>query len=157
MIKKDLKDYIVQQLDELKVEDIVVADISKTSSIADFVIIGTGRSGKHVESSMELLKTKLKNEKSTNGMVSGTANDGWIILDLGNIIVHLFIKEVRDLYKLEELFSPKKAIIKKEEKKTTVKTKTTTKSTKAATKKPVVKKTIKTTTSKTTVKKTTKK
>ena len=108
MIKKDLTDYILKQLDDLKIDDIVVADTRKTSSIADYVIIGSGRSGKHIESSMEILKTNLKNNKSTNGMVSGTANDGWIILDLGNIIVHLFVPAVRDIYKLEELFNPKK-------------------------------------------------
>ena len=108
MIKKDLTDYILKRLDDLKIDDNVVADTRKTSSIADYVIIGSGRSGKHIESSMEILKTNLKNNKSTNGMVSGTANDGWIILDLGNIIVHLFVPAVRDIYKLEELFNPKK-------------------------------------------------
>lgn len=143
MIKKDLKDYIVNQLDELKINDIIIADTSKTSSIADFVIIGNGRSGKHIESSMELLKIKLKNEKSINGIISGEANDGWIILDLGNIIVHLFVPEVRDIYKLEELFNPKK-ITKNEKVKIKKETSTKTKKTvveeeKTAVKKPTTK------------------
>lgn len=143
MVKKDLKKYIIDQLDELKIEDIVIADVSKTSSIADFVIIGSGRSGKHIESSMEILKANLKKNMATNGMVSGTANDGWIILDLGNIIVHLFIPDVREVYKLEELFNPKKS------------TKTTTKKSTAT--KPVVKKSTKSTSTTTTKKTETKK
>lgn len=104
MAKKELKDIIVKQLEEQKIEEIICADVSKTSSIADYVIIGTGRSGKHAESTMENLKTYLKENCSVGGLINGTANDGWIVFDLGNIIVHLFEPEVRKIYKLEELF-----------------------------------------------------
>ena len=103
-----LKTYIISQLEEMKVENIISIDTSKISSIADLIIIGDGRSGKHIESTMELLKINLKKEYEIEGMINGTANDGWIILDLGNIIVHLFIPAVRDIYKLEELFYTKK-------------------------------------------------
>lgn len=132
MAEKELKDYIVEQLEELKVEDIIIIDTSKTSSIADWVIIGSGRSGKHIESSMEILKANVKkDERYDGGMISGVANDGWIIYDLGNIIVHLFVPAVRDIYKLEELLSPKsKANTKTAEPK------------KVAAKKPVEKKTV---------------
>ena len=122
MAKKELKDYIIGQLENLKVEDIIAIDTSKTSSIADWVIIGSGRSGKHIESSMEILKTNMKNDNVySGGMISGTANDGWIIYDLGNIIVHLFIPAVRDIYKLEELLNPKSKAKTTNEKKSTVK------------------------------------
>ena len=80
-----LKTYIVNHLEEMK-----------------------GRSGKHIESTMELLKINLKKDYEIEGTINGTANDGWIILDLGNVIVHLFIPPVREIYKLEELFYTKK-------------------------------------------------
>lgn len=107
MNKEELKDYIISQLEEMKIEDIISIDTSKISSIADQVIIGNGRSGKHIESSIETLKINLKNEQGIESTVNGTANDGWIILDLGNTIIHLFVPAVRDIYKLEELFQIK--------------------------------------------------
>lgn len=103
-----LKTYIVSQLEELKVENIISIDTSKISSLADLIIIGDGRSGKHIESAMEALKINLKKEYEIEGIMNGTANDGWVILDLGNIIIHLFIPPVREIYKLEELFYTKK-------------------------------------------------
>lgn len=103
-----LKTYIVKQLEEMKVENIISIDTSKISSLADLIIIGDGRSGKHIESTMELLKINLKKDYEIEGTINGTANDGWIILDLGNVIVHLFIPPVREIYKLEELFYTKK-------------------------------------------------
>ena len=148
MAKKELKDYIIEQLENLKIDDIIVVDTSKTSSIADWVIIGSGRSGKHVESSMEALKSNMKNDGLyEGGMISGNANDGWIIYDLGNIIVHLFVPAVRDIYKLEELFSPKSRIMVSSEKKTVAKpaVKKTAEDKKTVVKKSVAKPAVKTT------------
>lgn len=107
MDKENLKTYIIEQLDNMKIEDIISIDTSKISSIADQIIIGNGRSSKHLESSIELLKISLKKEYGINGSISGIANDGWIILDLGNTIIHLFVPEVREIYRLEELFQNK--------------------------------------------------
>ena len=136
MSKLELQNIIIEQLEEQKVDDIICMDISRISSLADYVIIGSGRSGKHAESSMENLKTFLKRERGVNGKVSGTASDGWIVLDLGNIIVHLFEPKVRKIYKIEDLFlSITKKNMKKEEKKVVAK--------KVAIKKPVAKTTAK--------------
>lgn len=154
MAKKELKDYIIDQLENLKIDDIIAIDTSKTSSIADWVIIGSGRSGKHVESSMEALKSNMKNNGLyEGGMISGNANDGWIIYDLGNIIVHLFVPAVRDIYKLEELFSPKSRIMVSSEKKTAVKPAVNKVAGDKKDKKTTVKKSAAKPTAKTTVKK----
>ena len=104
MAKKELKDIIVDYLEEQKIEEIICADVAKTSSLADYVIIGSGRSGKHIESVMDNLKLYLKENQNIGGLINGVANDGWIVFDLGNIMVHLFDPEVRKIYKLEELF-----------------------------------------------------
>ena len=106
---KSFVEYIIKQLEEMKIENIITLDVSKTSSLADTIIIGDGRSGKQIESTMENLKLRLKEDKNyTEGSISGNANDGWIIYDLNNVIVHLFVPAVRDIYRLEELYSPKK-------------------------------------------------
>ena len=107
MEKINLKEFIIEQLEEQKIEDIITMDVSKISSICDIVIIGSGRSGRHIESSIENLRVNIKQKGEFEGQINGKAEDGWIIYDLGNIIVHLFIPEVRNIYKLEELFSPK--------------------------------------------------
>ena len=144
MVKNELKDYIVNQLEELKIDDIIVIDTSKTSSIADSIIIGSGRSGKHIESSMEILKTNVKkNELYNGGMISGVANDGWIIYDLGDIIVHLFVPAVRDIYKLEELFNPKSKKSTLDKRENAKKITANNKSKKSIIKKPITKIAIK--------------
>ena len=109
MTEEELKNYILNKIEELKIEDIVTIDTSKISSLSNYVIIGSGRSGKQIESTMENLKLSLKKEKDYNfGSISGVANDGWIIYDFGAIILHLFVPAVRDIYKLEDLYNPKK-------------------------------------------------
>jgi len=105
MPKKVLKDYIVKALEGLKVENVEVFD-TRDGSIADYVVIGSGRSSKHLESSMDTLRSSVKKDYFITGMMSGNGDNGWILLDLGSIIVHLFTPDVRDLYKLEELLSP---------------------------------------------------
>ena len=141
---EDLKKFLLDKLDELKIEDIISIDVSKTSSITDYVIIGTGRSGKQIESSMAKIKEELKKNEVTDILINGTADSGWIICDLGNIIIHLFTEEVRKTYNLEDLWAPKN---KKNAKSV---------ANKIPGKKPVVKKSTKTPIKKTTtVKKTT--
>ena len=128
MKTEELKEYILKFLEDSKIEDMITIDTSKVSSLSDYVIIGSGRSGKQIESTIENLKETLKNKKNIQGSISGVANDGWIIFDLGSIILHLFVPAVRDIYKLEELYSPKK--INKIVNKTTKTIKKTIKSTK---------------------------
>jgi ribosome-associated protein len=130
MAKFDLKEFIVKQLENGKVEDIISIDTSKISSLADCVIIGSGRSGKHIESTIENLKNSLKGEVEYNGLISNAEGSGWAVYDLGNIIIHLFTPEVRAVYKLEELFQSRSKNI-------------SAKNEKPKVKKPVVKKEIK--------------
>lgn len=131
---EELKKFILNQLDELKIDDIISVDISKVSSITDWVIIGTGRSGKHLEASIGKLKEELKSRGVLGININGTAESGWIICDLGNIIIHLFTDDIRKLYNLEELWMPKTKI-KQVKEKTSVVKKTPLKKTATTTKK----------------------
>lgn len=150
MEKTKLKDYVIKQLEEMKIEEIVYVDTSKISSLANHVIIGTGRSGKHVESSIENLRKELKQIDEYEGQIAGTSENGWILYDMGDIIVHLFTPEVRNIYRLDELFASRKFKAEKKEvenkdnskkeKKVAVKKKTEDKKEKITKKKVVVKK-----------------
>lgn len=100
-----LQNFIIKQLDDMKIEDIKILDVKNKSSLTDFIILGTGRSEKHIESSLEKLRTSLKQEGICKNIpvVEGEPSN-WILLDLNSIIVHLFTEESRKLYDLDTLW-----------------------------------------------------
>ncbi|MFC1659285.1 ribosome silencing factor [Pseudomonadota bacterium] len=102
-----IKKVIVKQLEKLKIENIEIIDISGRSSLADYLIIGTGRSVKNIESAVELLNKELKKNDIIGIKPEGTSSTGWVILDIKDIIIHLFIEEVRIKYNIEEIFNKK--------------------------------------------------
>lgn len=102
-----LREKVVEKLKDLKVENIEVIDVSKRTSIADYVIIGTGRSGKHLQSSLENLNLELKNNGIVGIRPEGDSKSGWILLDAKDIVIHLFLKEIREKYNIEQIFEKK--------------------------------------------------
>lgn len=99
----ELKDIIVHTLEEHKAEDITVIDLKNKSDIADYMIIATGRSSKHVSSTADFVMEKVK-ERGNPYIVEGMGNSEWVLIDTLDIIVHLFSKEKRELYALEKLW-----------------------------------------------------
>ena len=99
----ELKDIIVSTLDTHKAENITVIDLKNKSDIADFMIIATGRSNKHVASSAEFVIEQIKN-KGNKFLVEGMDNSDWVLIDALDILVHIFNKEKRELYALEQLW-----------------------------------------------------
>lgn len=98
-----LKDLIVATLDKHKAEDIVVIDLKTKTDIADFMIVATGRSNKHVASTAEFILTEMK-QLDKSYFVEGMNNSDWVLIDIFDILVHIFTKEKRELYSLEELW-----------------------------------------------------
>lgn len=99
----ELKDIIVHTLEEHKAEDITVIDLKNKSDIADYMIIATGRSSKHVSSTADFVMEKVK-ERGNPYIVEGMGHSEWVLIDTLDIIVHLFSKEKRELYALEKLW-----------------------------------------------------
>ncbi|MGE0025203.1 MAG: ribosome silencing factor [Hyphomicrobium sp.] len=99
-----LKD-IVHWLDEAKAEQIVTIDLKGKSSIGDFMVIATGRSDRHVGAVAEQLRKHLKEQGATNVRVEGLETCDWVLIDAGDILVHVFRAEVRDFYNLEKMWS----------------------------------------------------
>lgn len=96
---------IVKSLDEDKAEDIVTIDLEGRSSLADALVIATGRSSRHVASIADHLARKLKDAGYGTRPVDGAAQGDWVLVDAGDVIVHIFRPEVRDYYDLEGMWS----------------------------------------------------
>lgn len=96
---------VVHWLDEAKAEKIVTIDLAGKSSLGDYMVIATGRSDRHVGAIADQLRKHLK-DKGINGVrVEGLEACDWVLIDAGDILVHVFRDEVRDFYNLEKMWS----------------------------------------------------
>ena len=102
---EDLLKRIVAWLDDAKAEGIVTIDLKNKSSIGDFMIIASGRSDRHVGAIAEQLQRNLKNEGHGRIRAEGMPQCDWVLIDTGDIIVHVFRPEVREFYNLEKMWS----------------------------------------------------
>jgi len=92
-------------LDDAKAENVAVIDIRGKSSIADYMIIATGRSDRHVGAIAEQLQRKIREEGYGRARIEGQPQCDWVLIDIGDIIVHVFRPEVREFYNLEKMWS----------------------------------------------------
>mgnify|MGYP001267106913 CR=1 FL=1 len=88
-----------------KAKDIIKINLKKKSSIADFMIICSGTSNRHVISLSDYLVEALKKENLKTLNVEGKRNGDWVLVDAGDIIIHLFRSEVRKYYNLEKMWA----------------------------------------------------
>src|SRR5262245_40156149 len=95
---------ITTWLDEAKAENIVTIDIRGKSSIGDYMLIASGRSDRHVGAIAEQVQRKLKDE-GYGSRIEGQPQCDWVLIDIGDIIVHVFRPEVRTFYNLEKMWS----------------------------------------------------
>ena len=96
---------IVHWLDEAKAEDIVTVDLAGKSSIGDYMVIATGRTDRHVGAVADQIRRKLKDAGCEGVRVEGLQTCDWVLIDQGDIIVHVFRPEVREFYNLEKMWS----------------------------------------------------
>ncbi|MCL2512298.1 MAG: ribosome silencing factor [Oscillospiraceae bacterium] len=106
---KTLKDKIIKILDDKKAVDIKTIQIDELSILADFFVIATGTSSTHIKALSGELEKELKNGGIMPKGIEGRAT-GWILLDYGSVIVHLFLPDQRDYYNLERLWSDAKIV-----------------------------------------------
>ena len=92
-------------LSDNKAKDITKINLEKKSSIADFMIICSGTSNRHVISLSNYLVQALKKENLKTLNVEGIRNGDWVLVDAGDIIIHLFRSEVRKYYALEKMWA----------------------------------------------------
>lgn len=102
-----LKDFIVKILTEKKAENIVVMPLEKDVPLAKYMIFASGRSVKNISATAEFLALELKHNSYIKPSIEGLKNSDWVLLDAGDIIVHLFHPEARSYLKLEEFWEKK--------------------------------------------------
>jgi ribosome-associated protein len=96
---------IRKYLDDDKAEEIVTIDLEGRSSLTDALVIATGRSARHVAAIAEHLARKLKEAGYGTRPINGAAQGDWVLVDAGDVIVHIFRPEVRVYYDLEGMWS----------------------------------------------------
>ena len=103
--QSDLLKRILVSLDDDKAENIVTIDLEGRSALCDAAVIASGRSSRHVAAMAEHLSRRLKESGYGTRPVSGQGQGDWVLVDAGDVIVHLFRPEVRDYYDLEGMWS----------------------------------------------------
>jgi ribosome-associated protein len=96
---------ILTSLDDDKAENIVTIDLEGRTSLCDAAVIASGRSSRHVSAMAEHLARRLKEGGYGTRPISGQVQGDWVLVDAGDVIVHLFRPEVRDYYDLEGMWS----------------------------------------------------
>ena len=110
----DLKDIILKTLDRNKALDVVSIDLASKSSMADYMIIASGTSSRHIQALSEQVLQKFKNSGIKNCKIEGSDSSEWKLIDGIDLIVQIFNPEKRKFYELEEMWSeliPKEKII----------------------------------------------
>ena len=100
-----LCDVIIAALDDHQAEQIAVVDLAGKSSIADFMVIASGRSSRHVIALADALQKLLKVRGEPGRTPEGKARGDWVLIDAGDVVVHLFRPEVRAFYNLEKMWA----------------------------------------------------
>ena len=95
---------VLSSLDDDKAEDIVAINLIGKTSLADHMVVATGRSSRQVSALSHKLVARIKAEGFGPPKVEGDKTADWVIVDTGDVIVHLFRPEVRDFYNLEKLW-----------------------------------------------------
>ena len=105
MRASSLRDLIVTVLEDGKGQDILALDVSKLTSIADYMVLVSGTSSRHVKALVDQVQEAAKIAGEPARGVEGRESYAWVLLDLGDVIVHVMQKNAREFYELERLWS----------------------------------------------------
>lgn len=105
MQAEELRDLVTRALDDVKGVDVKVLDVRGKTAITDFMIIATGTSDRHVKALADNVLKEARDAGIRPLGVEGERSAEWILLDLNDAVVHVMLREVRDFYNLEKLWS----------------------------------------------------
>jgi len=100
----NLINQVHQILDDNKAQDIIIIDLKDKSSIADFMVIASGTSSRHIQSISEITAQKLKNLGIEDCKIEGKESDDWKLIDAIEVVIHIFHPEKRSSYNLEKMW-----------------------------------------------------
>lgn len=110
MSPEDLRDLAISTLDDMKGIDVVTIDVRTLTSITDYMIICTGRSTRHVKALASEVAAKAKEKKAAIVRMEGEQESEWVLVDLGDVVVHVMLTATRSFYSLEDLWEPIKEL-----------------------------------------------
>ena len=102
---EDVRQIVERSLDDDKAEEVVAIDLAGKTSIADYMVIASGRSTRQVGAMAEHLMQKLSQAGVKSVRVEGMPQNDWVLIDAGDVVVHLFRPEVRAFYNIEKMWS----------------------------------------------------
>jgi ribosome-associated protein len=97
---------VLARLDDMKAEDTVTIDLSGKSTIGDYMVVTSGRSNRHVGAVADHVLEDLEKAGACDVRVEGMPHCDWVLIDAGDVIVHVFRPEVRAFYNLEKMWAP---------------------------------------------------
>ena len=95
---------VIALLEDAKADDVVTIELAGKSSVTDYMVIASGRSDRHVGAIADQLQRRLKEIKYGTVRVEGQPQNDWVLVDIGDVVVHIFRPEVRDFYNLEKMW-----------------------------------------------------
>lgn len=106
MQKNDLLKVVINDLNDLKAANVIPLDVHQATPLTDYMVIATGNSSRHVKAIAENLIHKMKDRHHEHVSVEGDRENEWVLVDLGDVVVHIMQQRTRDFYHLEKLWAP---------------------------------------------------
>ena len=101
-----LKNKIINSLEDIKAVNPVAIDVTKISSLTDFMVIASGTSNRHIAAMSEHILEGLKETNISGIKIEGEGGDDWVLVDAGDVVIHLMSADAREFYDLESLWDP---------------------------------------------------
>ncbi len=108
MLKKSSKpflNYLTKVLNDEKAENVTTIELQGKSEMADYMIIASGRSSRQVVSLSQNLSDKIKSKYNIISRIEGKQHGDWVLIDTGDVIIHIFKPEIREFYQLEQMWN----------------------------------------------------
>lgn len=105
MQAEQLRDFVIDKADDMKARDVQVLDVHDKTDVADFMVICSGNSTTHVKSIAEYVATEAKHAGYPPLGIEGGEQSEWVLVDLGDVVLHVMQDSIRDFYQLEKLWS----------------------------------------------------
>tara|TARA_B100001175_G_scaffold73356_1_gene61002 strand:+ start:498 stop:821 length:324 start_codon:yes stop_codon:yes gene_type:complete len=101
-----LKNKIINSLEDIKAVNPIAIDVTRISSLTDFMVIASGTSNRHIAAMSEHVLEDLKETNISGIKIEGQGGDDWVLVDAGDVVIHLMSTDAREFYDLESLWDP---------------------------------------------------